>query len=103
MRIKGLETSKNLLRLLGENVSSSSSDSDCEEQKAMSYITTGEDPAKQVGMTELPEGYDLVEEVLDEEEALSKLISDLQSPSDDDARSVSTEVLDDAVADQMRL
>ena len=68
MKIKGLETSKNLLRLTGEYVSSDegNSDEDCKEGGAAS-MHGGFEESKEAALTELPEDYDLVEEVRDEE------------------------------------
>ena len=69
MRIKGLETSKNLLKLTGEYVSSSESSD--EEQKAgvgnSRRHSKSHEESKSAALTELPEDYDLVEEVRDEE------------------------------------
>ena len=79
MSFKGLETSKNLLRLTGEYVSSSDSDNSSgnEEQKLgsgtrsksrknhLANLAEETKGGEAAALTELPEDYDLVEEIHD--------------------------------------
>ena len=112
MSFKGLETSKKLLKLTGEYVSSSDSENPNEEEKLGSGANSKrklssfeESKGGEASLTELPEDYDLVEEVQDEEcEQLTKLLQeDQEEERTEDRQSISSEVVDDALAEQMRL
>ena len=77
MKIKGLETSKNLLKLTGEYISSEDEEDDLGEESktgpanqnktAAGALDQQFEESKAASLTELPEDYDLVEEVPDEE------------------------------------
>ena len=60
---------------------------------------------KEAALTELPEDYDWVEEVRDEEfEQLTKLLQeDQEEELTEDRQSITSEYFDDAVAEQIRL
>ena len=112
MRIKGLETSKNLLRLTGDYVESENSSCSDEEKKQdgvdqphVSDFTHFEE-FKVVELTELPTDYNLVEEVQDQEdtEQLAKLLREENfEATEDDRPSICSETIDDAISEQMRL
>ena len=67
MRVKGLETSKNLLKLIDEYESSDDCENIEDEECKAIDLDINQFEEKKGGLTELPADYDLVEEVKDED------------------------------------
>ena len=105
---KGLECSKKLLKLVDAYESSGEEEEEC---KQIHPEGPGHQPhdnleeVKAAELTQLPDDYDLVEEVRDEEDDCAKLLQEVRDheSSRDDEPSVTSEALDDVLAEQMRL
>ena len=113
MIFKGIDTSKNLLKLIDDNyISSESEIEECKiaGQEVITAPLGFVEDSKEAVLIQLPEDYNLVEEVQDEEEDCAvRILQDVHDYAAADVEnsreepSVTSEVLDDALAEQMRL